>query len=164
MTESIVLFSPWFALNPSISHEGKKFWHWFLHVCALMCAYTGLAVIIINKHNNLSLHFTTWHGTFGIVVCCLIAVQSTGGIIQLEPSLLPFKIRRVILKRLHAVSGTLTFIGVLTTLVLSLYSNWFLSVVFNDATWWIICSCPVTIGLIVIVQFIRNHFLPVIGK
>lgn len=164
MMEAIVFFSPWFTLNPSLPRDTKTFWHWFLHSLSIVCAYTGLAVITVNKHNNNSPHYTTWHGVFGIIVCCCITIQASGGIIEMFPSLLPFKVSRVILKRLHAVSGTVTYIGAMVTVVLGLYSKWFTSNVTNIVVWSVLCCCPVVMLLIVLVQFIRNHFMLMIGR
>ena len=158
MMEAIVIFSPWFSVGlGGSSHNGKVFYHWVLQACGLACAYVGLGVISYNKFINGYPHYTSWHGFMGILVCCSLAVQACGGIIELYPTALPFKVRKVILKRLHAFSGTVTFTGAMITLVLSLYSNWFLNQVSNILLWTALAACPVLILIIVIGQFARNH-------
>lgn len=159
MVEAILLFSPWFSLSKATPRNDKIFYHGFLHGCALVCAYTGLAAITYNKYRNQSSHYTSWHGFLGIIVCCAIAVQASGGIIELYPSLLPFTIRKVILKRLHAISGTIVFGGAMIVIVLSMYTTWFSANVPNIVVWGFCCSCPVIIVVAVIIQFIRNHLL-----
>lgn len=163
MMEAIVIFSPWFSIGLGSSHSGKVFWHWVIHVCALICAYIGLGVISYNKYINGYPHYTSWHGFIGIIVCCTLAVQACGGIIELYPTALPFKVRKVILKRLHALSGTITFTGAMTTVLLGLYSNWFLNHVSNILLWSVLATCPMLILVIIIIQFVRNHALLMFG-
>lgn len=159
MVESILLFSPWVSVGLATTRKDKIFWHWCLHSSALACAYTGLGVITYNKVLNRSPHYTSWHGFLGIIVCCSLAVQASGGIIEMYPSLLPFKIRKVVLKRLHAFSGTVTFTGAMVVVTLGLYSNWLTANVSNAVIWSILCCCPSLIWVIVIGQFVRNHIL-----
>ena len=75
------------------------------------------------------------------------------------PEILPFKLRLVTLKRLHAVSGMCSYLGALSALVLSLYSNWFVANVQNTYMWLACLGCLVLLGLAVVVQVVRNHLL-----
>ena len=72
------------------------------------------------------------------------------------PEILPFKIRLVTLKRIHALFGTLIFIGGMAVLSLGLYTTWF--VANTDANVWTFCvGCLALIGLYVFAQVVKNH-------
>ena len=75
---------------------------------------------------------------------------------ELYPEILPFKIRLVTLKRLHAFFGTVTYFGGLTTLTLGLFSSWF--VANADPILWRVCfACPIFLGCFVLLQVFRNY-------
>ena len=159
MTEAILLFSPWSSPAHSTARSTKVQWHWLLQASALLCAYTGLAVITANKVLGSTPHYTTWHGTMGILLCAVLAIQASGGIVTMWPEILPFKVRLVTLKRLHAVSGMCSYLGGLATLTLGLYSAWFVA---NVGSWaWLSClSCLVVLAGAVGLQITRNSLLP----
>ena len=164
MSEAIMNYSPWFSLIPTSPRDTKTRWHWLVNAAAMICAYTGLACISYNKYINDAPHYTTWHGFAGILVCGTLAIQASGGIIQMYPTLLPFTIKRVILKRLHAFSGSVTFTGAMVTLVLGLYTTWFCANVENAYLWGLCCACPVVIFSTVFFQFVKNHFVQMFRK
>ena len=157
MSEALLTFSPWFSLIPSYPRDNKLTWHRALNACCTFSAYGGLGVIIYNKYINNWPHFTSWHGFLGIIVCCTLAVQASGGVIAMNPSLLPFKIKRVILKRMHAFSGTVIFTGAMVTLTLAMYTTWFSANVDNSYIWGACCACPVILFSTIFVQFIKNR-------
>lgn len=157
MSEGILTFSKWFSLIPFSSRDQKTTWHWLLHSAALIAAYTGLAAISYVKYTNQKAHYTTWHGILGITVCCTLAIQASGGIIEMYPTILPFTIRKVILKRLHAFSGSVTFAIGMATTVLGLYSTWFNANLDNKYLWAMCCACPVVMFSAVFLQFLKNH-------
>ena len=164
MSEAVLLLSPWFSVIPGLDHRTTTLWHWVLQGCALACAYTGLAVITYNKYQNRYPHYTSWHGTAGIIVCCLLAFQVSGGILLLYPAILPFSISKANLKRMHALSGTLVFGGAMATLVLGLYSSWFSGSVQHWLMWRACAVCPPLLFLLVLLQFGRNYVKPFFSK
>ena len=159
MSEAVLSYSAWFSLIPTSPRDTKTRWHWLLNAAAMVCAYTGLACISYNKYINDSPHYTSWHGLFGIIVCGTLAIQASGGIIQMYPSILPFAIRRVLLKRLHAFSGSVTFSVAMVTLVLGLYTTWFCAAVESGYLWGACCVCPVVMLSAVFSQFVKNHIV-----
>ena len=106
---------------------------------------------------NGSPHYTSWHGTLGVTMCGINAIQISGGIVEMYPDILPFKLRLVTLKRLHVLFGMLTYFGGLTTVALGLYSAWFVANV-DDIVWKACFCCPVVLGACVVIQVARNHF------
>ena len=74
------------------------------------------------------------------------------------PDLLPFKVRLVTLKRLHAFFGMITYFGGLATVELGLYTSWFVANV-HEVAWKACVCCPVVLGIVVLVQVGRNHFM-----
>ena len=105
---------------------------------------------------NSSKHYTSYHGIIGIFLSGFIFLQTSGGIVELYPEILPFKIRLVTLKRLHALFGMLTYFGGMATLTLGMFSSWF--VANTDPLVWRACvACPALLGFAVLVQVFRNH-------
>ena len=86
-----------------------------------------------------------------------IAVQAAGGIAVMWPNLLPFKIRPVTLKRLHAVCGVINFCGAIFALILGLYSTWFVAST-NGLVWMVSLGSLVLLALALPLQVIHNHF------
>lgn len=161
MSEAVLLFSVWSSpvQGSSSSRADKVQWHWVLQACSLLCAYTGLAVITANKVQAGKQHYTSWHGVVGISVCGGIALQAAGGIAVMWPNVLPFKVRPVTLKRLHAVCGIVNYCGALLALLLGLYSTWFVASSAN-ALVWMACLCSLVLLAVAIpLQVIYNHFL-----
>lgn len=156
-SEAILMYSPMSSLAISSDRADKTRWHWVLQACAVVSAYTGLAVITCNKYLNRYPHYTSWHGSIGIFQCGMIALQVSGGILEQFPDILPFKVRLVLLKRMHAFFGMLTFFGGLTTVTLGLYSSWFVANVHN-LLWKACFSCPTVLAVTVLVQVARSQF------
>jgi cytochrome b-561 domain-containing protein 2 len=135
MSEAILLFAVWSSPVHGYSRASKIQWHWVLQACSLLCAYTGLAVITANKVQAGKQHYTTWHGMAGITVCGSISAQAAGGIAIMWPGVLPFKVRPVVLKRIHAAFGVANYCGALLVLLLGLYSTWFVASAANSVVW-----------------------------
>ena len=159
MSEALLLFSSYSSPAHGSPRSGKVRWHWLLQACALASAYTGLAVISTNKMLNSKQHYTTWHGTMGISVCAVVAIQAAGGISLMWPDILPFQLRRVTHKRLHAVCGAAVYCGALCTMGLGLYSAWFVASVANTAVWGACMGSLAVLAVTTVVQVTGNHFM-----
>ncbi len=157
MSEAILFFSPWSSPVIQVSaHSVRVQWHWILQGCAVVSSLTGVIVITANKMINSYPHYTSYHGTIGILLSGFVFLQTSGGIIKMWPEILPFKVRHVTLKRMHAIFGMLTYFGGLSTLTLGLFSTWF--VANADPIMWKVCfSCPIILGCAVLVQVVKNH-------
>ena len=158
MTEALYMFSPWSSpMGRGSDRSTKVQWHWVLNGSALVSMLTGFSIITANKMVNGSPHYTSWHGYAGLILCSVVMMQISGGIVELYPDILPFKVRLVVLKRLHALSGMLTYFGGLSVLTLGLYSSWFVANV-DHLVWKMCFVCPILLGLTVFAQVVRNHF------
>lgn len=151
------MFSPWSSPIMQVGGRSLKVqWHWILHGCALVCSFTGIVIITANKMINGYKHYQSYHSVFGIFLSGFVFIQTSGGILVKYPDILPFKVRLVTLKKLHAVCGVLTYFGGLTTLSLGLFSSWF--VANADPYLWKVCiACPSLLGMAALIQFARNH-------
>lgn len=158
-SEAIILFSVWSSPVQHSSRSDRIQWHWMLQACSLLCMYTGLAVITVNKAQGGKQHYTTWHGAMGISVSGSIALQAAGGIAIMWPNILPFELRPVTLKRLHAVLGVANYSGAMLTLALGLYSTWFVATAANSLVWMACLFSLVVLGLALPLQVIYNHFV-----
>ena len=165
MAEAVLVFSPWFSPLLNSPRNDKTRWHWVMQICAMCCAYTGLAIITYNKYLHNSVHYASWHGLTGIIVCCLLAVQASGGILTMYPDILPIKMKRVFIKFMHASSATfVTFSGAMAAIFLGLYSTWFSANVHNLVVWSLCLACPILVGLTILLQFVRNFVVPACQK
>lgn len=119
-------------------------------------ATTGFIVITANKMLNGATHYTSWHGVLGVWVLATMPFQSAGGLLNMFPEIMPFKMRRVTVKRLHAFSGALMFTIGIGVVSLGLYSSW--CVANMDGNLWLFCAfCLGVTELYVIVQVLRNY-------
>lgn len=159
MSEAVLLFSSWSSPLQSSVRPTKVQWHWMLQACTLLCAYTGLAVITVNKMKAGKQHYTSWHGIIGISVTGSIAVQAAGGIAVMWPNILPFKLRLVTMKKLHAICGVINYIGALLALILGLYSTWFVASAANSLVWMTCLFSLIMLALTIPLQVIINHFV-----
>lgn len=157
MSEAVLLFSTWSSPVHSYSRVSKIQWHWVLQACSLLCAYTGLAVITASKVQAEKQHYTTWHGLVGITVCGSIAVQAAGGIAIMWPGVLPFNVRLVVLKRIHAAYGVANYCGALLALLLGLYSTWFLASAINGMVWTVCAFSLLLLVLALPIQVAYNY-------
>lgn len=157
MSEAILFFSPWSSPITQMGARSYKVqWHWILQGCALVSSLTGLIIITTNKIINSSPHYTSYHSVFGIFLSGFVFIQTSGGIALMYPEILPFKIRLITMKRMHAFSGTLTYFGGLTTLTLGLFSSWF--VANADPILWKVCfACPIVLAGSVLLQVFRSY-------
>ncbi len=93
----------------------------------------------------------------------MMAIAISGGIVQVYPEILPFKMRLVTLRRIHAFSEMLIYFGGLSTVTLGLYSSWFVANV--PELVWKACVCaPVILGVTVFVQVVKTRFLPMFKR
>lgn len=157
MSEAILFFSPWSSPITQMGARSIKVrWHWILQACGVLSSFTGLVIITTNKILNSASHYTSYHGIFGIFLSGFVFLQTSGGIALMYPEILPFKLRPITLKRMHAFSGTLTYFGGLATLTLGLFSSWF--VANADPILWKVClACLVLLGCAVLLQVFRNY-------
>ena len=72
------------------------------------------------------------------------------------PEILPFKIRLVTLKRMHALFGTVIFCGGIGVVVLGMYSSWFVANV-KEGVWQFCAVSLVVTELYVLIQVLRNY-------
>lgn len=155
MPEGLLLFSPW--SSPLIAtHSVKVRWHWMLQAGMAVSALTGFIIITANKMLNGSPHYTSWHGTFGLYVMATLTFQLSGGVLHMYPEVLPFKIRLVTMKRMHALFGTVIFTGGMGVVSLGLYSSWFAANA--DERQWLFCAiCLIMTELYILMQVLRNY-------
>lgn len=164
MPEAILLFSPWFSpIKSGTPRSTRVRWHWVAQICMYLMAATGFAVITANKMLNGSPHYTSWHGTMGLYLMAAVTFQISGGVVQMYPEIIPFKIRLVTLKRIHALFGSLVFIGGTAVLSLGLYTSWFVANV-DNSVWVMSVSCLAVTGVNVLIQVMKNYVVCKCGK
>ena len=157
MSEAILIFSRWSSPVYAHPRSSKTSWHWLLHTSAMVCIYTGLVIISVVKYQGGKPHYSTWHAQTGLVACGLLALEASGGLLQLYPDILPFKLRPITVKRLHAFSGLVTYTTLMAATVMGLYSSWFLANTTHDLLWKACVAAPPIVLIAVVIQVAKNH-------
>ncbi|XP_072026944.1 transmembrane reductase CYB561D2-like [Amphiura filiformis] len=157
-TEAILYFSPESTLIPQASRSTKVGYHWATNTTAIICGLIGLTVIVSNKYKNGKPHFTTWHGTLGLITIIYMCVQGLAGTTLLYPKLLAGKIKLADQKIYHATSGLFLYTSGLGTLVLALFSSWYTTNA-HPAMWWVSLSCLAWLSLVIMNQ-VTSEYIP----
>ena len=82
-------------------------------------------MIFINKQQKNKEHFSTWHGTYGLLACIALLTQLTVGVFAKYPRTLLRFISYSSIRRAHSIGGIFTYSAGCTALVLGLFSTWF---------------------------------------
>lgn len=159
MYEAITVFSPSSSLIVSWQRSTKANIHGYMMAASMCAAIGGFLVIFYNKQLNNKDHFTTWHGTMGLITLLWACAQSVGGLLLKYNGLIrSWNIRLVDMKLYHATSGLCAFTLVSVTIVLALFSDWFTGVA-TGTTWWGIFALLGCLSLTVMQQ-ITTAYLP----
>lgn len=158
MTEAILCFCDTNIFTHHLQHQLKKRvqLHWILQALAGCSITASFVIIILNKISLDKDHFTSDHGKVGLTAIVCAGVSIFGGI----PTLYSFQLRHLappmFLKIGHATLAMCTYILGLATIILGLYSPWFL----ENATYETIAGCIVVIvtagGLTIVPPLIKT--------
>eukprot|EP00731_Ephydatia_muelleri_P021294 Em0013g1021a len=124
----------------------------------MVCIYTGLVIISVVKvtrPGKTSLQHVARPDRPG--GGGLLALEASGGLLQLYPDILPFKLRPITVKRLHAFSGLVTYTTLMAATVMGLYSSWFLANTTHDLLWKACVAAPPIVLVAVVIQVAKNH-------
>merc|ERR1711944_35944 len=75
MSQAIAIFSPESSLLHNSQRSDKVQLHWILNLFAMLAAAGGFGSIYLNKEIAGKKHFTTWHGTFGLITFIGVFLQ-----------------------------------------------------------------------------------------
>ncbi|XP_002738253.2 transmembrane reductase CYB561D2-like [Saccoglossus kowalevskii] len=156
--EAIMFFSPESTLLPKAMRKTKVRYHWINNVTGLVCALAGVITIVSNKYMNNKPHFTTWHGLLGIITVGYCAMQCIAGSFMLYPKMISQYVKLSDLKLYHATSGVMMFTLACGTMVLGIFSNWFVSQA-SDTVFYMCLFCPGILALVVTNQ-VTQAYLP----
>ncbi|XP_037782172.1 cytochrome b561 domain-containing protein 2-like [Penaeus monodon] len=124
MTEALLIFSK-SGLAAGALHSTRVTVHWILLLLTAVCHSLGFAAIYFNKELNEKPHFTSWHGTVGLVASVFLVLQLSVGVFAMYPKLLKMFMDARSVKANHAVVGTLTFSSGMVATLLGFWSTWF---------------------------------------
>ena len=161
MLEAILIFSRSSSLIPTAPRAIKARYHWILQLSATLCAVGGFLAIFINKNRNDKPHFVSWHGCLGGITVFMTCFQACMGTGLLYPGLPIFKkLTLAMMKKGHALSGTLIFMLSCLVVFLGFYSNWFVKIAGLYSLAWGVCAvCPVFFAATVNNQVVQAYLL-----
>ncbi|ELU10402.1 hypothetical protein CAPTEDRAFT_172634 [Capitella teleta] len=156
LSEAILVFSPQSSLLGKAPRSQKTKVHWITMLVALVCGAAGSFVIWYNKELNDKPHLVTWHGQVGAITMGYVAVQCVAGSAQLYPQMAMKYVKLAQLKIMHATSGLCLLLLATVSLVLGMYSNFFVSQV-TGTSWYACMMCPLMLLLIITNQIKSNY-------
>ncbi|KAG9318240.1 hypothetical protein JVU11DRAFT_321 [Chiua virens] len=118
----------------------------------------GTAAIILQKNSHLSPHFTSWHGTFGIITVAWIVIQALfgGTTVWFEGALWGGGMRPKLMWKYHRLSGYILFPLLLTTAHLG--GGWSMWVSINSP--WVVQLLAYTVAPIFILTGVYLRIRP----
>ena len=147
----------------------------------MLAAAGGFGSIYLNKEIAGKKHFTTWHGTFGLLTCLGVLLAAAGGVLAKYNGWIRSYVRPINVKLYHATGallGTTHFINTsvhllpttlltvfslaMITMCLACYSNWFKNRV-EGYLWRCMFWSPVIL-LICVARQVTQSYLPRVVK
>lgn len=126
MTQAVLTFCennvPTFWLNT----KQRTLAHWVLQAIAACSITAAFVIIILNKIRLGKDHFTSNHGIVGLTTIVCTIVSTIGGLATLYSFRLRNMVPPINLKIGHALFSVCTYVLAMTTIILGLYSSWFL--------------------------------------
>lgn len=161
MLEAIWLFSKSCSLIPSAPRATKAKYHWILQLIGSVCAIGGFLAVYVNKNKRSKPHFVSWHGLLGAIVVFLACFQACAGTGLLYPTLPVFnQFKLAVMKKIHALSGTLVFMLSCLVIFLAFYSKWFVKIAELYGLAWSMCAvCPIFFAATVNNQVVQAYLL-----
>lgn len=157
MMEAILIFSPESSVMSSASRKNKVRAHWILQTISLALTWVGFVAIVVNKAVHGKAHFTSWHGTMGLITVLYVTFQALFGIILLYPSTAKrWNWKLVQVKVSHATFGLVGFLLATVTMVISLYSNFMTRNA--DSASWTICLISLIWCASVVMNQVSNTY------
>ena len=160
MAESIFVYSPISSLVVRSARKTKVTYHWVGMVVGLVFALAGTFFIWYNKELSNKPHMTSWHGILGYITVGYYVIECSAGIVVKYPSLVKAFVRPADLKLYHATAALLLFMLACITLVLAMFSDWFVATV-TGTSWYMCVICPGILALAVMNQITTsfNHVI-----
>lgn len=99
--------------------------HWVLQALAGILIFIASICMYLNKIDRQAQHFTTWHGTIGLVTIILTLASIFGGVFTKYSFQLRETVTPIVSKLIHSFMGIATYLLGIVTIILGMYSDWF---------------------------------------
>jgi len=162
MSQAIAIFSPESSLLHNSQRSDKVQLHWILNLFAMLAAAGGFGSIYLNKEIAGKKHFTTWHGTFGLITFIGVFLAAAGGILAKYNGWIKNYVKPINIKLYHATGALLVFTLAMTTMCLACYTNWFKNRV-EGFLWRCMFWSPIIL-LICVARQVTQSYLPRVVK
>ena len=133
MFQAILSMSDANCWTTALKYKDKVTLHWILQVAAIICVSLGFSCIFLNKIRLEKNHFESTHAICGLITYILTGFIAIGGIWTKYSFQLRDYMKPVIAKLIHSTLGIVVFCLAVTTIVLGIYSSWFLNVSSEEA-------------------------------
>ncbi|XP_055694339.1 transmembrane reductase CYB561D2-like [Lutzomyia longipalpis] len=133
MSEAILSFSENNLLIRNRSFQWRVRFHWIMQTIGGVLSTAGFIAILAHKFVNDKHHFHTYHAIVGLITFILTALVGVGGVWTKYSYNLRQYLRPVLAKLIHGALGSILYFLAVITMILGLYSNFFVRSSFSSA-------------------------------
>ncbi|TMW54490.1 hypothetical protein DOY81_000482 [Sarcophaga bullata] len=127
--EALMSHYPYNPITKRFSHRNKSRFHGILQIIGGSMALLGG----LGKYQSTEIHFTTWHGRFGIAANAMCFASLMGGLLNyFQPKFIHKIYTPSEVKFRHNLFGMITFTLAMTTIILGYFTQFFVKYVDAD--------------------------------
>lgn len=139
MAEAILAFTH----TNRLTYKQQVVLHWIFHSIGFSFIIAGFVVVIVNKNRNGYSHFESAHSIAGLITIICVTLSIFGGVVTKFSFQLRKKIRPIRIKIFHSIFGSLTFILAMITILLALFSQYFISITATEVRYYFILKMSI---------------------
>lgn len=139
MAEAILAFTH----TNRLTHKQQVILHWICHSIGFSFIIAGFVVIFINKNRNNYSHFKSAHSISGLITIICVILSIIGGVVTKFSFQLRKHLRPIRIKLFHSIFGALTFILAMITILLALFTPYFISITATEVRYYFILKISI---------------------
>lgn len=139
MAEAILAFTH----TNRLLYKQQVVLHWICHSIGFSLIIAGFVVVIINKNRNNYSHFNSAHSIAGLITIICVILSIIGGVVTKFSFQLRKLLRPIRIKLFHSIFGALTFMLAMITILLALFTPYFISITATEVRYYFILKIAI---------------------
>lgn len=139
MAEAILAFTH----TNRLTYKQQVLLHWIFHSIGFSFIIAGFVVVIIHKNNNNYSHFESAHAIAGLITIICVILSIFGGVVTKFSFQLRKHLRPIRIKLFHSIFGSLTFLLALITILIAIFSPYFISLTVPEVRYYFILKMSI---------------------